>query len=1099
SITFTGTFSEAVTVTGTPGLNLSNGGVARYVSGSGSSLLVFKYDVTGSSQSSADLDVVSLNVADGAFKSAVTGNAATVQVAPGILSFDADVLVDTSRPSGTISIDKTSLIANEVASVTVTFDEEVEDPRSAITVLNGTLSDLVGGSGDETGARSRVWTGTFTPALGIEDPTNALVLDNSKVFDDAGNPGIGLAASANFLIDTRGPVPVVSSVAQADGSRLLTVDFGEAVTDLSESGLIVENGVAGTFSKLSDSKYTLSVTSEASNPSGSITLSLSDNVIQDALGNYNDPFSASFVWDETAPVIDRITSAAASYTTGQDIYIDVEFNEPVTVSPIYADAGSNPILALSNGQVAHYASGSGTTSLRFRYTVQRGDEASDLDSLALVENASRIHDISGNDAQVKITPGVNNLAFATNIVIDGVVPSITNVSADDGLYQAGDEVLLDVQFSEDVTLDDAGGAPILALSNGSYASFVSHDGDRMVFSYAVATGDNDAQDLDVLGFAENGSVIADASGNRANVAIRFGMNNLAERNEVNIDAARPQIAETSANAGEYKAGQQIEIALAMSKGVVVDTTQGDPSLELNNGREAIFDAEKSTPTTLWFVYDVLATDVREDAGTLYEEYDLSIKDFKYNNAEIRSLIGGADAQMTLPLSGLASEAVRIDLTLPEVVSISLSDTSLSAGEDADVTVVLSEPVRQLDVSYFSVPHGSLSSFTTTDNITWHAVYTPVRDIEADELVISLDASRLSDEAGNLGLGEAQSGSYSLDSTYPELEIRSDALGVVHRGQDVRFTLQFSEAVTGFTDADVKVVNGEKVAFSFDGPNAEGEYSIMVRPLEGSRQPIKVYVEAGAAADGAGNLSRASSVFVQPVDTDPPKIEKIAGVKGSYALGDTISIDVTFTEAVTLQLEPDLSQHVLPHLSLNNGQEARYVAGSGGKTWTFEYEVSTPEDVTQLVDRETLRVLALVENDTSLLDVAGNKLEDYFVEASNQLNAGISVDTTSAVITGFSSVDGTYKTDDVLYIYAHLSELVRVQGTPAPYLTLSNGGRATYLSGTGHSRLVFKYTVDEADGNTSDLSVVSFNAPDAGIVDRAGNVTDLSIVSGDNDL
>lgn len=160
TITFTGTFSEAVSVTGTPGLNLSNGGVAQYVSGSGSSLLVFKYDVAGGSQSSADLDVLSLNITNGAFKSAVTGNAATVQVTPGILSFDADVLIDTSRPSGTISLDKTSLIANETASVTVSFDEPVADPRSAIGVLNGTLSDLVTA---ETGDTGRVWTGTFTP------------------------------------------------------------------------------------------------------------------------------------------------------------------------------------------------------------------------------------------------------------------------------------------------------------------------------------------------------------------------------------------------------------------------------------------------------------------------------------------------------------------------------------------------------------------------------------------------------------------------------------------------------------------------------------------------------------------------------------------------------------------------------------------------------------------------------------------------------------------------------------------------------------------------------------------------------------------------
>lgn len=76
-ITITTTFSESVVVEGTPFLSLNSGGLASYVSGSGSNILTFNYTVA-SGNSAADLDYLaasSLNLSGGSIRD-VAGNAA---------------------------------------------------------------------------------------------------------------------------------------------------------------------------------------------------------------------------------------------------------------------------------------------------------------------------------------------------------------------------------------------------------------------------------------------------------------------------------------------------------------------------------------------------------------------------------------------------------------------------------------------------------------------------------------------------------------------------------------------------------------------------------------------------------------------------------------------------------------------------------------------------------------------------------------------------------------------------------------------------------------------------------------------------------------
>ena len=103
SIPITVTFSENVTVTGTPTLALNSGGTASYSSGSGGSTLTFSY-TTANGENSADLDYSATNslaLSGGTIKDAATNNATlTLPAVGGASSIGGQkaIVVDTAQP-----------------------------------------------------------------------------------------------------------------------------------------------------------------------------------------------------------------------------------------------------------------------------------------------------------------------------------------------------------------------------------------------------------------------------------------------------------------------------------------------------------------------------------------------------------------------------------------------------------------------------------------------------------------------------------------------------------------------------------------------------------------------------------------------------------------------------------------------------------------------------------------------------------------------------------------------------------------------------------------------------------------------------------------
>ena len=134
-----------------------------------------------------------------------------------------------------------------------------------------------------------------------------------------------------------------------------------------------------------------------------------------------------------------------------------------------------PQLELETGttdRTVDYASGHGTNTLTFTYTVQAGDTSSDLDfkaTTSLSLNSGTIKDLAGNAATLTLaSPGASgSLADNKAIVIDTTKSTVTNVtsSTSDDSYsaEAGDTVSIQVTFSEAVYVT---GTPQLELETG---------------------------------------------------------------------------------------------------------------------------------------------------------------------------------------------------------------------------------------------------------------------------------------------------------------------------------------------------------------------------------------------------------------------------------------------------------------------------------------------------------------------------------------------------------------------------------------------------------------------------------------------------------
>ena len=500
-------------------------------------------------------------------------------------------------------------------------------------------------------------------------------------------------------------------------------------------------------------------------------------------GNVESSPTATFTIDTTGPVVTNVTSSKpnGSYTIGAVIDIDVTLSESVTLDTTLGSPILHLMDPIGNSYDAPYLSGSGTSTLTFRFTVPADMNTPDLDyasfGVPLDLHGATAADAFGNPLSVALPAngGPGSLAYNKAIVIDTWAPRVFGVngsSPNNATYGIGSQINLTMFMDPDVTIDTSGGSPTLELETGAVdrlATFVSLDqqpGSGTAFlrlRYTVQAGDvsPDLQYTSINALSANGAILRDAAGNDAVLTLPplESGSSLAGVKNYAVDGVAPTVTGvTSAKAdGAYSTSTVIDLTVGFSESVAVT---GTPTLTLETGatdRTASY-LSGSGSSTLTFRYTVQAGDASPDldyTGTSALALNGgTIKDTAGNNAVLTLATPGAAGSLG------ANKALVIDTNGPTVTGVNATnaDGAFTTGANIDVTVGFSEPVSVTGTPTLTLETGatdraaSYLSGSGTSTLTFR--YTVQAGDASSDLdytgttALALNSGTIKDAAGN---------------------------------------------------------------------------------------------------------------------------------------------------------------------------------------------------------------------------------------------------------------------------------------------------------------------------------------------------------------
>ena len=355
--------------------------------------------------------------------SAVSTDAAGNSSSAGTTSFT----LDTTRPSVAITDNKSGTLnlAGGDITCTFTFSEAVTGfDASKITLANGTKGAFTSVDGSH-------YTLVVTPSSGFEGNLTVDVASGSAS-DAAGNTNTAAIQDVQAVDTSRPSVAITDNKSGtlnlAGGDITYTFTFSEAVTGFDASKITLANGTKGAFTSVDGSHYTLVVT-PGSGFEGNLTVDVASGSASDAAGNTNTAAVQDVqAVDTKAPAILSVAIASAIKTLGSSsstlissdtVTAKVQFNDTVTVT-------GTPTLGLNIGGTngvggsivtASYASGSGTDTLYFTYTIP-SDHSPTTDTSGIGINANSlslnggtISDTPGNTATLTHTLANDNISY----------------------------------------------------------------------------------------------------------------------------------------------------------------------------------------------------------------------------------------------------------------------------------------------------------------------------------------------------------------------------------------------------------------------------------------------------------------------------------------------------------------------------------------------------------------------------------------------------------------------------------------------------------------------------------------------------------------
>ncbi|WP_212801719.1 Ig-like domain-containing protein [Pseudomonas sp. St290] len=800
-------------------------------------------------------------------------------------------LVDTLRPTATIVVADTALSVGETSLVTITFSEAVSGfDNSDLSVVNGTLSAVSSSDGGLT------WTATFTPALGVTDTSNVITLNNTGVSDAAGNSGSGTTNSNNYQVDTNVPtatIVIADTTLSIGETSLVTVTFNSAVSGFDNSDLTVSNGTLSTMSSTDGGvTWTATFTPSASISDTSNVITLDNTGLINASGNagVGTTDSNNYAVDTVRPTA-TIVVADTAIAAGETSLVTITFNEAVT-------AFTSADLTVANGVISGLSSSDGGITWTATFTPTAGINDS---SNVITLNSGGIVDLAGN-----FNIGTTD---SNNYAIDTVRPTATIVMADTSL-SVGETSLVTITFSEAVSgFTNAD----LSVANGTLSAVSSSDGGlTWTATFTPTLGVRDTSNLIVL----DNTGVSDAAGNTGT-----GTTNSANYTiDTQVPTATIVVADTSLNIGETSL-----VTITFNEAV---SGFDNSDLTISNG--TLSNVSSSDGGVTWTATFTPSASIADTSNLI-----------TLDNTGVVNVSGNAGVGTT------DSNNYAIDTVRP-TATIVVADTAIAAGETSLVTITFNEAVTGFTDADLTVANGTLSGLSSSDGgITWTATFTPTAGITDTSNVITLANGGVTDLAGNAGSGTTDSNNYSVDTQRPTATIvLSDS--VLKPGETAQVTITFSEAVTGFSNADLSVANGTLSAVS----SSDGglTWTATFTPTLGVTDASNlITLDNTGVSDAAGNTGTGTTDSANyAVETQVPTAT-IVVADNALKVGETSLVTITFSEAVSGFDNTDLS--------VSNGTLSNVSSSDGGVTWTATFTPSASiTDTSNLISLDTSGVV-----------------------------------------------------------------------------------------------------------------------------------------------
>lgn len=1015
----------------------------------------------------------------------------------------ASVTATFSVPSGILSaISGSGVTVADSGTSTLTLSGSLSDINAFIaaasvkyqTALDNTSSVLLTVSINDNGnTGGSALTDTKTVIINVipvnDAPVNAVPGDQS-VKQDAVltfNSANGNLVSISD-VDSDGS-PLIVTLTATNGLITLSSNIGLAFHNGNVPGtatLEFEGSLAQINAALNGMKFT---PTPGYNGPASFTIISNDQGATGSGGVLTDTDSFNITVQPLNPGVTNVSilEGNRAYKVGETVNVAITFDMNVTV------AGGVPTLLLETGltdRFATYVSGSGTNSLIFSYTVQAGDVSADLDyhsTGALQLNGATLKSAASDDAVLTLPTlgGANSIAGQKAIVIDGVVPTISSVTAPpDGTYITGQNLDFTVNFSENVLVSTVGGTPRIevTLDTGGtvYADYVSGSGgSALVFRLTVASGQLDSNGITLGSSVQpNGGSIRDGAGNDTVVAL----NGVAGTGNVNVDGVAPTVVSvTTPPDGSYKAGAVLTFTVNASE--ALQTGGLPPRLVLDVGgvtRYATY-VSGSGSNALVFQYTVLAGHNDGDG--------IAVNGIDLRGEPLTDLAGN---NLNLTLNGMGGTAgVMIDTTAPSAGTIVRVDADPSNNGSVSFTVTFSEDVGGVDASDFDLVFGggaggSISSVTAVDGRTYTVVVGGLAGTGSLRLDLKGSGTGIVDSAGNAISGGLTGATYGIDRVAPSVtSVDVPTHGTYRAGQNLDFTVHLDEAVFlntagGTPRIEMTLDNGTTAYATYLSGSGSNALVFRLTVADGQLDTNGVTLGGGLQLRGAtlrDSIGNDANIALNGVgDTSQVRIDAVVPVvssvsvpaDGSYKVGDVLTFTVNASEALQTGSLP-------PRLVLDVGGATRYatyVSGSGSDTLVFQYTVQAGDG-----DSDGIAVNAIDLRGEQLTDLAGNDLDVTLHGVGN--TAGILVDNVAPTAELFLDKT-TLNAQETAQLTIRFSEAVT--GLDVADFTVTDG-QLTALTSTDGG-ITWTATLTPAPGTVrANLSVILNNA---GYTDRAGN-------------